>query len=137
MKTKLGIKFLIIPIIITLFLLIPDNIVWGGHSFQTVPTIGPSNTPTRTKTYTATQPISTQTSLNISTSTVAFISPATATTTSTVKATQPTHYGNPATEKNKVNSCNRCSFTTGNYLSGCFTSHFKWRFYVGRTNHRG
>ncbi|MBE0687244.1 MAG: hypothetical protein IH585_14735 [Anaerolineaceae bacterium] len=99
MKTKFGIKYLILPIIITLFLLIPENIVWGGHSFQTVPTIGPSNTPTRTRTYTATQPISTQNSLNISSSTVAFISPATATTTYTLQATQPTLVKTPLPEK--------------------------------------
>jgi len=99
MKTKFGIKYLIIPIIITLFLLIPEKIVWGGHSFQTVPTIGPSNTPTRTRTYTATQSISTQNPVIISTATTVLLSPLPATATST---TQPTATSTAQPTQNQV-----------------------------------
>jgi hypothetical protein len=88
MKIKFGIRYLILSIIITLFLLIPENVVWGGHSFQTVPTIGPSNTPTRTQVFTATQSISTQNPVIISTSTAVLISPLPATATSTAQPTQ-------------------------------------------------
>lgn len=44
---KIGI-FSIITIFI--LLLIPQKIVWGGNPYQTVPTIGPSRTPTSTAT---------------------------------------------------------------------------------------
>jgi hypothetical protein len=88
MKIKFGIRYLILPIIITLFLLIPENVVWGGHSFQTVPTIGPSSTPTRTQVFTATQSIRTQNPVIISTSTSVLISPLPATVTSNGQPTQ-------------------------------------------------
>ncbi|PKO04483.1 MAG: hypothetical protein CVU41_16645 [Chloroflexi bacterium HGW-Chloroflexi-3] len=99
MKKKLSFRFLILPIIITLFLLIPENVVWGGLNYQTVPTIGPTNTPTRTKTSTATQPFSTQTSVGISTSTSVSISTMVATATSTAEATQEILSENSQPEK--------------------------------------
>lgn len=89
MKIKFGMRYLILPVIIALFLLIPENIVWGGQNFQTVPTIGPTNTPTRTAAVTSTQPISTQTSVGISTSTTVLISPMAATATSTTVLISP------------------------------------------------
>ncbi len=88
MNIKIYIRYLILPIVITLFLLIPENVVWGGHSYQTVPTIGPSNTPTRTKVFTATQSIGTQNPIIISTSTAVLISPLPATATSTAQPTE-------------------------------------------------
>ena len=90
MKIKLSIRYLLLPIIITLFLLIPKNVVWGGQSFQTVPTIGPSPTPTRTLYISATQPASTGTPRNNPTSTAVLITPMAATVTFTVEATQET-----------------------------------------------
>lgn len=101
MKIKFGIRYLILPIIIVLFLLIPENIVWGGQNFQTVPTLGPTNTPTRTKPFTATQPIRTKTSVGIYTSTSVLNSPVAATATSTVEATQKTLSEASSPEKTK------------------------------------
>lgn len=88
MKSKFGIKYLILPLIIALFLLIPENVVWGGQNFQTVPTIGPTNTPTRTRTSTATQPNNVQTLVRTSTSTTSLITSEVATATFTPEATQ-------------------------------------------------
>ncbi len=99
MKSKLEIKYLILPIIIALFLLIPENVVWGGQSFQTVPTIGPTNTPTRTKTSTATQPISVKTLVSTSTSTTSLISPVASTSTFTPEATQESLFETAEPEK--------------------------------------
>lgn len=88
MKSKFGIKYLILPIIISLFLLIPENVVWGGQSFQTVPTIGPSSTPTRTLSFTATQPANNSTPMNNPTTTTGLISPVAPTSTFTPETTQ-------------------------------------------------
>jgi cobalamin biosynthesis Mg chelatase CobN len=88
MKSIFGTKYLFFPIIITLFLLIPENVVWGGQSFQTVPTIGPSPTPTRTLSITATQPASTGTPMNKPTSTPVLITPVAASATFTAEATR-------------------------------------------------
>lgn len=88
MKIKLSIRYLIPLIIIALFLLIPENVVWGGQSFQTVPTIGPSPTATRTLSFTATQPASTSTTGINPTSTAVLISPVAATATFTTEPTQ-------------------------------------------------
>ena len=43
--------------------MVPNNIVWGGNSFQTVPTIGPSPTRTHTEISPTTQPSQTATQL--------------------------------------------------------------------------
>lgn len=102
MKKKFCKRYLILPIIITLILLIPENIVWGGQNFQTVPTVGPTNTPTRTKAFTATQPLKTQTSVKISTSTSILNSPVAFTATSTVKATQKLLSETSAPEKTET-----------------------------------
>ena len=88
MNKQLTLKLFLTIGILFLFVLIPTHVVWGGQNFQTVPTIGPTNTPTRTKTFTANQPISTQTSVRLSTSTPVSISPVAATATTTAEATQ-------------------------------------------------
>ena len=88
MNKQLTLKLFLIIGILFLFVFSPAHVVWGGQNFQTVPTIGPTNTPTRTKTSTANQPISTQTSVGISTSTPVLISPVSATSTITTEATQ-------------------------------------------------
>ena len=88
MNKQLTLKLFLIIGILFLFVFSPAHVVWGGQNFQTVPTIGPTNTPTRTKTSTANQPISTQTSVGISTSTPVLISPVPATSTITTEATQ-------------------------------------------------
>jgi hypothetical protein len=59
MKKKTTINWVISILIILLFLFIPKEVVWGGHNYQTVPTIGPS--PTATTTNTATQVVPTNT----------------------------------------------------------------------------
>ncbi len=61
---KIGI-FSIITIFI--LLLIPQKIVWGGNPYQTVPTIGPSRTPTTNFSATATQTSNTSEPGNIPT----------------------------------------------------------------------
>lgn len=88
MKTKLRFRNLIIPFLITFFLFSPDNVVWGGQSFQTVPTIGPSPTSTRTSSSTVTQSVSTRTPIHSSTSTAGLITPVTTSTTFTAEATR-------------------------------------------------
>lgn len=104
MKSKIGIKYLIFPIILALLLMIPENVVWGGLNFQTVPTIGPTNTPTRTKSPTATQPISAQTLASTSTSTSALISPVTSTSTLITEATQELFSETPEPDNTMSNS---------------------------------
>ena len=46
MKNKLRVFFIIILVSIFLFSQYPETIAWGGWTFQTVPTLGPSRTPT-------------------------------------------------------------------------------------------
>ena len=87
MKKKFRFTFLFILLTIAILLLIPNHIVWGGQSFQTVPTIGPSITPTKTKKITVTQLNSTQTPIQKTTATKSKASPTLSTTTSTVTVT--------------------------------------------------
>ncbi|MBW6473910.1 MAG: hypothetical protein K0B14_12330 [Anaerolineaceae bacterium] len=99
MESKFGTKYLLLPIIIALYLLIPENVVWGGQSFQTVPTIGPSPTPTRTLSMTATQPANTSTPLYNPTATAVLISPVAATATFTADPNQEAISETVQTEK--------------------------------------
>ena len=99
MNKQLTLKLFLIIGILFLFVFIPPHVVWGGQNFQTVPTIGPTNTPTRTKTSTANQPISTQTSVRLSTSTPVSISPVAATATTTAEATQASLFETAEPEK--------------------------------------
>jgi hypothetical protein len=84
--------------------LIPENIVWGGQAFQTVPTIGPTSTPTRTKQFTATQPLKTKTLVKISTATPVLNSPMAVTHTTTAELTQKTFTETFAFEKTETSS---------------------------------
>lgn len=61
MKDKNNNYFLAVILLLIIILLIPNNTVWGGYSFQTVPTIGPSPTPTNTTIASTTQPTRTAT----------------------------------------------------------------------------
>lgn len=54
-------KIAIIIFFILLFLIIPKDVVWGGQQNQTVPTVGPSRTPTTA--FTATQLVATNTQI--------------------------------------------------------------------------
>ncbi|MDX9851981.1 MAG: hypothetical protein RBT01_15830 [Anaerolineaceae bacterium] len=87
MKKKLRFTFLFILVTIAILFSIPNHIVWGGQSFQTVPTIGPSVTPTKTKKITATQLNSTQTPFQKTTATKSKASPTLSATISTVTET--------------------------------------------------
>lgn len=88
MKNKTKIPFLMILITTAIIFLIPNHVVWGGQSFQTVPTLGPSRTTTKTKRITVTQSISKQTPSPKTTETKPKTAPMLLTTTFTVKATQ-------------------------------------------------
>lgn len=61
MKKKNNLTKLIVPLTIAILLFIPNQIVWGGQNYQTVPTIGSSNTATKTKIISETQTTSTKT----------------------------------------------------------------------------
>ncbi|MDO9085204.1 MAG: hypothetical protein Q7U53_03250 [Anaerolineaceae bacterium] len=60
MNKKFRFQPLVFLITILIVFLLPNDIVWGGLNFQTVPTIGPSRTPTIALTATVIQPTNTQ-----------------------------------------------------------------------------
>ena len=91
-------RFQPLVILITIFIvfLLPNDIVWGGLDFQTVPTIGPSRTPTIASTATVIQPtntqaVSTQPSPQefTATNTIAVLIPITSTKTVKASTQQP------------------------------------------------
>jgi len=88
MKIKNEFPFLIILFTAVILFLNPNHVVWGGQSFQTVPTLGPSRTPTKTKKITVTQLISSQTPSSKNTATKPKSSPSLPTPTFTVEVTQ-------------------------------------------------
>jgi hypothetical protein len=63
-------------------------VVWGGQSFQTVPTIGPSRTPTKTALPPSTQIMSSETPSKKNTATKSIIVPISPSVTFTNEATQ-------------------------------------------------
>ena len=87
MKKNIKFKNIIFLLTIVILFMMPNHIVWGGQNFQTVPTIGPSNTPTRTKILSETQTTSTKTPSETKTATKSKTSPTFPTITPTVKAT--------------------------------------------------
>lgn len=60
MKKKTTINWVISTLIILLFLVVPKEVVWGGNSNQTVPTISPSLTATTANAATQVAPTNTQ-----------------------------------------------------------------------------
>ncbi len=57
MNKQWTLKLFSLIAVLLLFLLIPQNVVWGGMDFQTVPTLAPTATSTSTSTLTPTATI--------------------------------------------------------------------------------
>lgn len=83
MNKQLALKIVSIMGVLSLFLFIPQNVVWGGLDFQTVPTLPPTATSTSTSTLTPTATITVTSTI---TSTNTSIPP---TLTFTTTSTQP------------------------------------------------
>lgn len=75
MKDKNNNYILAFILLFIIILLIPDNTVWGGYSFQTVPTIDPSPTSTNTIVSSTTQPTRTATQVQPSATNTQVIDP--------------------------------------------------------------
>ena len=60
MFNKFGFQLIALLILFAIILVIPVDVVWGGQNFQTIPTIGPTRTPTATTISSTTQPVNTQ-----------------------------------------------------------------------------
>ncbi len=97
MNKQLGLKLLPLICFLLLFLLVPQNVVWGGLDPQTVPTLPPTATATSTNTATSTVTVTpTMTNTNTSipptitrTFTATQLSQASATFTSTPEVVIP------------------------------------------------
>lgn len=102
MTKKLKFQLIVLVTTFVIFLLLPNDIVWGGQNFQTVPTVpptamisststdSPSVTPTTTTVETSTQPVKILTPTQLPSKTNTIMKPTTITSTPTKEViTQP------------------------------------------------
>jgi hypothetical protein len=89
MLNKFGFQFIGLIFLFAIILLLPIDVVWGGQNFQTIPTIGPSRTPTATNIGSTTQPINTQQPGQDATSTKTISITLVYTIEPTIKVTRP------------------------------------------------
>jgi hypothetical protein len=83
MNKQLALKIFSLICFLLLFLFIPQNVVWGGLDFQTVPTLPPTATTTSTSTLTPTATITATATITRTNTSIP------ATSTFTLTSTQP------------------------------------------------